>query len=329
MAPRRDGADPRASAGKLTKQRRDPVKAAAYPFSAGRIFELGWSLFTYGWRRMYGALLVCLAPAYAVTIVVELFYGQRLQAWLADAAVAAQQGVPRPDPPPGFATDVAANALAAVTLFIASLIGSAAVVAIVDDGYRGSFVTARRAVRGALSTLPALIYGQLLYLIGVAVVFVIGLIVAAVLFLVGGLLTFIGVIVLVGDLGLALFYAVRASLTTVVVVTEQAGGAAALARSWRLVADNGWRVFGYLVLVALLGTAVSFFFAPLVLLVFPFATGSLADAAARTVIGIVPALVLAPLAPILLTLLYFDLRWRHGERVPLPGGGETDGRPRL
>ena len=37
------------------------------------------------------------------------------------------------------------------------------------------------------------------------------------------------------------------------------------------------------------------------------------------------SLVLAPFSSIVLTLLYFDLRWRHGERVPLPGGGETGG----
>jgi hypothetical protein len=271
---------------------------------------------------------VILLPAYAIYVIVELTSGTRLQQWLAEATMAARQGLPAPEPPPRVVDDIAVNAAAVVLMVVASLVGTAAVVAIVDAAYRGQFVSATSAVKEALRRLPALITGQLLFGVGALVIVALAMAVVAGLFLAGGLLTFVGVIVLVGGLALILFYAVRASLLTVAVIAEHVGGAAGLSRSWRLVSANGWRVLGYLVLAWLLATAVGYLFTSVVLTVFPFATGSIADAVARTVIGLIPGIVSAPLAPILLTLIYFDLRARHGESAPPPGGQPTEKKPK-
>ena len=297
-----------------------------FPLGAGRILQLGWSVFRFAWRPIIGALTLAVLPAYVLGLVVNLTFGNRLYEWLEEVGRASQLGLPTPPRPPDFDTAVFASLLVDVVLFICSLVATAAVVAIVSRVYSGARFGMRDALRDALGRLLSLIAGQLLLIVALIVVAMLGLMLAATFIVGGGLLAFIGLIVLVGAMATILFIVVRTSFTSVAIVIEQSGGADGFRRSWGVASDHGWRVLGYIVMVGLLGLLVTICVAFVPTLVNPLPSGSSADVIYSSVVTAVADIIAAPIAPIVLTLLYFDLRWRHGERVPLPGGGEAEAR---
>jgi hypothetical protein len=298
-----------------------------YPLSLGRIAQLGTSIFRYAWRQMLLAAAIFLVPAYILMAVVSGAFSPRFNEWLAEAEHAATLGLPSPPPPSDFTAPAIALLAASIVLLIASFLSVAAIVRIVDTVYRGGRLGATAAVRDALGRMLSLIGGQLLYVAAALAVLLLGFSFAGVLLVGGGLLTFLGLVVLVGAFAALLFLAVRASMLTQAIVTDRLGAADGFARSWRVVAGSGWRVFGYVLLLALIGVLLD-----LVLGGIPTALLHLSDTttggvvAATAIDGLVGIFV-APVAPIVLTLLYFDLRWQHGEPAPLPGGGETPARP--
>jgi hypothetical protein len=296
-----------------------------YPLSVGRIFELGWSLFRFAWRQMLAAAAVCLVPAYLVSIPIAAAFSPLVDGWLAEVNRAAVLRLPQPPVPEGFDVAVISLLASGILLFLASLLAVASIVRIVSAVFRGERLAGVQAVRDAFGRLLSLLAGQLLYFVGVLVIVMIGLLLSGALVLGGGLLAFLGLIVLVGSVAAILFLAVRVSLLSQAVMVEQVGGADGLSRSWRIVAGSGWRVLGYIVLIGLIGLLAGLILASLPAAALRLGGTSLSDVAARTAIEAIVAIVLTPLAPIVLTLLYFDLRWRHGETVPVPGGGEVAG----
>ena len=275
---------------------------------------------------MLGALTVAVAPAYIVRMAIDLTFGNRLYEWFQEVATANQAGLPPPPQPSDFGAAFMANVLGDVVLFMCSIVATAAVVTIVFRTYIGQPTGLRDGLREALARLMSLIGGQLLLIVAVLVVAMLGLMIAATFIVGGGLLTFLGLVALVGALAAILFIVIRATFTSVAIMTEHIGGADGFRRSWRIAADHGWRVLGYVVLVGLLGFLVTLLVALVPSLVNPLEAGSKADIIYTDVVTLVAAILAAPIAPIVLTLLYVELRWQHGERVPLPGGGEVEGR---
>lgn len=87
---------------------------------------------------------------------------------------------------------------------------------------------------------------------------------------------------------------------------------AALSRSWELAAENWWRLFGTLLLFFVLYEAVSGALGSFSLVaVFVPREWAVLAAVANVVVEVVLGAILAPLFPLVLTLLYFDLRVRH------------------
>ena len=296
-----------------------------YPLSAGSLFRIGWSIFRFAWRSMLLAAAVFLVPAFTLSTAVSLLFETRLSEYLAEWTRAVQDNFPAPPEPPNFGIGIVALLTAAIVAFVCSFLAGAAIVGIVDRVYRGEHVSAGRSVRFALTRLPSLCVGELLYVLACLAIVLVGVSCAALLFVGGGLLVFIAMLVFFGTVAALVFVVVRSALLVQGVVVDRLGGAEALARSWRLVHGSGWQVLGYLIAIALLSSAASLVFGGLPSSLVEAAGNETVDVVVKTVLSSAISLVLAPFAPIVLTLLYFDLRWRHGERVPLPGGGETGG----
>jgi hypothetical protein len=124
-----------------------------------------------------------------------------------------------------------------------------------------------------------------------------------------------------------MFVGVRWQFVVMAIMLEGRGAVAALGRSWRLVSGSSWRVLGYLLLLLLVSFLVGLVVGVLSLIVFgagvdlrtgqalPFSAARVAGQSALTVaIG----LVIAPFYSAVMTLLYYDLRWRAREELTPP-----------
>lgn len=299
--------------------------APFYPLNFGRIVQLGWSMFKFRWRQMLLAAALVLVPAYVVTIPVSAAFSPIIDTWITAAEQAARQQLPQPALPDGFETAVVAMIAITLVLVLASLVASAAIVRVVDATYRGEQVGGVDAARFGAGRLVSLAAGQLLLFVAVAVVVMLGMMVSAALIVGGGLLSFLGLVALVGTVAAVLFIAVRASLLVQTITIEGVGGSVGFGRSWRVVSGAGWRVFGYAILVALAASFISGLVGAIAGALLNISTGSSFDSTASSIVQAAIVIMIAPLGPILMTLLYYDLRWQHGEKVPVPGGDEVSG----
>src|SRR5262249_18400592 len=166
-----------------------------------------------------------------------------------------------------------------------------------------------------------------LYFVGVVVIVMLGIMLTSALLFGGGLLVFLGLVALVSMVAAILFLAVRASLFVQPISLENVGGSVGFGRSWRLVSGSGWRVFGYVLFVALVAALISALVGALVGAFLALFLGTTLETTAGSIVQAGLAIVISPLGPIVMTLLYYDLRWHHGETAPAPGGGEIAGRP--
>lgn len=97
------------------------------------------------------------------------------------------------------------------------------------------------------------------------------------------------------------------------VIFERAGPFRSIGRSWKLTADNWWRVFGTLVVVFLIAMVVNFALGAVLGIV---AAGSdsiseLAYAVLNTVITLLTYMLTYPLWAAVMTVIYYDLRVRN------------------
>ena len=100
------------------------------------------------------------------------------------------------------------------------------------------------------------------------------------------------------------------ALTAPVIVVERAGVFAAFGRSWELVKGNGWAVFAVILIAFLLTLAIQ-----VVLGIAGVAIGDAGEFVAR----IVGAIITAPIAALVASVLYFDL---GGGQSVEPAAGE-------
>jgi hypothetical protein len=149
--------------------------------------------------------------------------------------------------------------------------------------------SARSALAAALPILPAVIAAVVLAAIG----------------------SFLGLVLLIVG---AIYLWVRWAVSAQAVAAEELGPVEGMSRSWNLVEDNWWRVFGIFILITIIGGLMA------AVAGLPFmAAGALADSGPLTLIGqILLDGVVYSFTALAGTLLYFDLRARHEGAPPPP-----------
>jgi hypothetical protein len=151
---------------------------------------------------------------------------------------------------------VGITALVAVVLAIfVQLLLTGILTAVIGRSVLGHRITAGEAWQIARPRLPALLGASVLaFLAVIGPWLALGLVilVLAVAHAPGGLIALLAVVGLIAALIFDVLLYVRFSMSAPVVVLERQGPVAALGRSWRLVQGSFWRVFGILLLTAVI-----------------------------------------------------------------------------
>jgi hypothetical protein len=230
-----------------------------------------------------------------------------------------------PDSFPPFEPSVAADlavslgALIVVGMVVGALTTATLALAIAEVG-SGRSATAIAMLGRTARRLPALLLGQILYLGAVGAVFVSGLLLVSVLIGLapdpasGGALVFLGLIVLVGVLAVTVFLALRLGFWPQSVAVEGDAAFGALRRSWRVVSGSTWRVLGFAVALGLIDYLLTVLLSQLGgTIVNGVAGGTDVGVTARLAWNVIITVVVAPIVPVGMTLLFFDLRRGLGE----------------
>lgn len=290
-----------------------------YPLDLGRNLQLSWSLFRYAWRTLLGIGLVTLIAPYAVLAAASAVYSPLINDWAAQVELATRAGQLPPPLPAGFFEAIGVLIVLTIVLLLIGLLASGALVFAVDDTFRGAPTSVARALRRAASRYPSLLGAQLLYFVIAVGIILAGVVLGGVFFAGGGAAIFLGLVLIVAAFAALLFVAVRLAFIVQTTNLEAASAVDGFGRSWRLASGSGWRVFGYILLVGLIGAL----FGTLVQVVTSIVAQLVSGVDASTVIGTliqgVGTVLLLPLTPLVSTLLYYDLRWRRGESVPHGG----------
>lgn len=187
-----------------------------------------------------------------------------------------------------------------VTLGLASRIAA--------EAYEGGDPAPGDVWRSTMNRYPALlgvVVMLTLVLIGVVVVPVIVLTLA-----IAAESPLLAVVIVIAMLVAMAWLFVKFSLAFAVVVVERTGPLKALGRSWDLVRERFWKVFGTLLLAGIIVGVIS------MLIVFVFglpglALGQTASVVLGVIAGVVASLVTTPLVANAATLLYYDGRIRR------------------
>lgn len=140
----------------------------------------------------------------------------------------------------------------------------------------------------------------------------------------GGPLAFAGLLGLAAIVVLTIFVSLRWTFWSQAVIVDATGPLDSLRRSWRLAAGATWRVLGYTLLFGFAAAIIQGLLAQLGLIAVDVVGGILPEAVGIVLaftVNVGSSLLLAPIVPVALTLLYLDLRVRRGEQ--LATGGAT------
>lgn len=221
---------------------------------------------------------------------------------------------------PPFDPAVVAQVLAIFgTLVVVGLVGGAVTTAglalAVADVVGGRPPSIVGTLRRLLRLVSALIVGEAIFLFVVGGLLVGGsLLCAALLGLVpdpaaGGALVFLVIVIFVAVLATVAFLSLRLGFWPQVMALEGGSTPAALRRSWQLVTGSTWRVLGYTLVLVLADWTLT-----LLLSQFGDVVLGLAGSSGSVVVAIGVAwnvaltILVAPILPVGLTLLFLDLR---------------------
>ncbi|HEY7023869.1 MAG TPA: hypothetical protein VH371_02780 [Candidatus Limnocylindrales bacterium] len=308
-----------------------------YPLTVGRAVSVSFSLYRFAWRVLVPISVVTTIPSAVAVGIVGLLTIQQITDWEQSVLRQASAGnsgfvVPPAIPIGALALSVVVSGLLGVFI----LIGFAAMI----DAIRNAMSGQRMSVIGSLKAAGARwrsligVYVLILTVIGLlplagAVVPSLGALGPAGLDLPGPLI-FGGLVVGVAVLFALVFVGIRIALTVQALMIEGISGRDALRRSWALVAGSMWRLMGWALVFGLivgllslpfnlLLSFISLIVAPPRLTFPPTFTVQPAAYLVQSVLLVLVQAVILPLADIGFVLLYFDLRFRHGEKVPVPG----------
>lgn len=310
-----------------------PTPRSFYPLDIGRVFGLTFSLFRFRWRTFVGVSLLVMGPVAAIEAFATTLSSPDMYSELAEIA----RGRSVEALTQLLTASLALSLLLGVIIGIASYLSTAALTDLTTKVFGGVAAGALGSLKRALARIITLGAMYLIvFLVTVAVV-AIGVFVGMGLFLatatggqvIPGPAVFLALIIFVATAVALLFIVVRWTMAVPVAMVESAGAMTALRRSWHLVAGSGWRVLGYIIafglLVALIagviGAVVTLIINPVRIVGLTVIEIDPARYAIATFVSSIIAAVLVPIPTIATTLLYYDLRFRHGERVPEPGQG--------
>jgi hypothetical protein len=232
---------------------------------------------------------------------------------------------------------------ALVLAYIVQILLTGLLTIVVGRGVLGQRITAGEAWRSVRSRLPALLLATLL--VGLAYIGPwVGLTILLLLLGVAGapaaLLIIVGVIGVIASAVIDVWFWAMFSMSAAAVVLERLGPRQALARSWRLVRNSFWRVFGILLLAFIIVlVASSVLRLPFTIISAGFSAGatsfteaiqpSLASLVIGAIGGIIAGAITQPIWAGVTVLLYVDLRMRR-EGLDLvlqtaTGGGTMSG----
>jgi hypothetical protein len=305
---------------------RSPQPAPIHPITAGRALSIGWSLFRFRWPALVAVVALFSVPAYVVNAAWYVAYGPVVVRWYSEALDAVARGTVAPPLDVGIWLGFLGSSL---LVGLATMLGGAAATSILGWTYGGGRRRAPTAARDALRRAGSLV--------GVAAVtLVVMLAIAALTTLVavlpliglgGGAGTFLALCVAVSGVVAAVFVVLRWALAMFVIMLEGRPALGALGRSWRLVAGSTWRVLGYVVMIALIGSLVGLIGSIAELVLFgagvDLVTGQPEPpSTARTLFGLASSAALTvalwPWLTAVMLLLYYDLRFGAGERLGPP-----------
>ena len=313
-----------------------PPPGPVHPLDVGRAFKLGWSIFRFRWRTLLGAVLAVMVPAYVVQLLLTVYLGDAIQRWsdaMSEVIASNPPGQPiaLADLPPLPLEAIGLSFLAGILVSVASVVAGAALVHVIGWTYGGGRASLGLALGQSVRRLPSLLGSSLLMaLVIFAIVFAGGALIALLVLATGfqpGLAGLLVVVLAVATFAAVMFVGVRWQFVVMAIMLEGRGAVAAMGRSWRLATGSSWRVLGYLLLLLLVSFLVGLVVGVLSLIVFgagvdlrtgqalPFSAARVAGQSALTVaIG----LVIAPFYSAVMTLLYYDLRWRAREELTPP-----------
>jgi hypothetical protein len=207
---------------------------------------------------------------------------------------------------------------------IAGLLGAIAALgfsAVTGAALQGQRLSLGGALRACLRRTPT-VFGIVLVtsLVTIAII-VVGVVLASVLVgLTGGAATqggpgvFGALIVGVATVLAVVYLTIRWAMALPVAVLEDLGTRHALGRTWELTGDNVWRTFaivaGSTLITIVFGAFVAQVLALLLVDILAPSLG-LEDGVARSASGALASIVVAPIAAVLVAVLYHDLRARH------------------
>ena len=216
-------------------------------------------------------------------------------------------------------------AVATLSAYIVGLLAVVAGGAFVRAGattYLHGRATFRDAAVAALRSAPSLVGAAILsalvilavVLVGaLAVVLVLGVLAGGTVVSEGGPAVFLALVIGVALVVAVVAISVRWSFAAPAILVEGMGAAGSLGRSWRLTSGNTWRTFGVILIFGLLVVLFQAIVTQLLTLVTDQAFGpaTFESAAAASLLGAVVSLPFAPVVPLAVTVLYFDLRVRR------------------
>jgi hypothetical protein len=230
---------------------------------------------------------------------------------------------------------------ALILAFIVQILLTGLLTAVVGRSVLGGRITAGEAWQIARSRLPALLLATLLTalaLVGPWAGLAAALILLGAAGAPGGLVVAVLVLGIIACVVLGVWFWAMFSMSAAAVVLERRGPAQALGRSWRLVRGSFWRVFGILLLAALIvlvassvlrlpftvvSAALSSGSAPLTQAIQP----SVASLVIGAVGGIVAGAITQPISAGVTVLLYVDLRMRREGLDLALQNATSDGQP--
>jgi len=316
-----------------------------YPLTIGRTVSLAFSLFRFGWRTFVAINLIAAVPVVLATAAITVVTYDQMSSWESLLLLGSSSLTTAPRDLVALFPWQAAAATLVVSLLAGAVtvIGTGALIHAIGTALTGRRLSTREAYSVALRRVrDLLVVYVVLTLIGLGLTLIVVL--SPLLLLAGpgafgdgGPVAFLALVVVVAVVVATVFLLIRTIFTVEVLMLEDLPGVASIRRSYSLVRGSMLRVIGYSLIFALIASLIGLV-ASFVSVLVGFAlssptlggttpTVSSTAVVAQTLITSLFSEVLSPILSIGFVLLYFDVRWRHGERVPVPGGGETAGRP--
>jgi hypothetical protein len=307
-----------------------------YPIQIGRGVSLAFSLYRFAWRQLVLISVITTVPVALLTAAAAAIEYGPLSAWEQAMLANALRGGNAAQMWSTYPWDaVGLSVLATIVVGPVALIGGAALTHAIATALGGSRPNVRASFRAALARWRDLLVAFLVLMgtgVGIAIVGIafpmlsalgpggIGL---------NGLTLFATLIFFVAVAFGVAYVEIRLVFTVQALILEREPAIGAMRRSWSIASGSMLRIIGwaamFALIVGLIGllleivagiaafviappsvSVVSMSLSPTFMFVFTFLIAALSA-------------IVAPIAAIGLTLLYFDIRSRRGESVPEPG----------